>query len=211
MMARIVAELGRPETPEETAARKAESSRRYRSSKTFRNLLAALLATVGVVAVVVLGVPRGDIAAPPAIDVAAEAAAVEQTLNRPVLRPELPGWRVNSVTLEGETVETWTVVYVPSDGQGYLRVAQGFDADEAWPVELLGGSRPTGSVTIDGILWDEYRITDTVRAGNVSYALYTEAGADGVLVYGSASEDAAGTAARALADGIRSLQQEEQP
>ena len=40
---RVVAELGRPETPDETAARKAASSAAYRSSKTVRNLVVALL------------------------------------------------------------------------------------------------------------------------------------------------------------------------
>ena len=38
---RVVAELGRPETPDETAARKAASSAAYRSSKTVRNLVVA--------------------------------------------------------------------------------------------------------------------------------------------------------------------------
>ena len=47
---RIVAELGRPETPDETAARKAESSRVYRASQNTRNLVAALLVTLAVVA-----------------------------------------------------------------------------------------------------------------------------------------------------------------
>ena len=55
---RVVAELGRPETPSETAARKAESSRVYRSSQTFRNLIAALLASVAVVLVIAFAVPR---------------------------------------------------------------------------------------------------------------------------------------------------------
>ena len=38
---RIVAELGRPETPDETASRKAESSRVYRASQNTRNLIVA--------------------------------------------------------------------------------------------------------------------------------------------------------------------------
>ena len=47
---RVVAELGRPETAAETAARKAESSRVYRSSQTTRNLIAALLVTIAMLA-----------------------------------------------------------------------------------------------------------------------------------------------------------------
>src|SRR3546814_6486486 len=85
VMARVVAELGRPETPEETAARKAESSRIYRSSQSFRNLIAALVVTLIVVAVVIFGVHRGDVAEAPEIDVAAEASDLSDTLGRPVL------------------------------------------------------------------------------------------------------------------------------
>ena len=72
---RIVAELGRPETPQETADRKAASSARYRSSKTFRNLVAALLITIAVVADVYLGVPRGSLAEPEPAEVPAAAGA----------------------------------------------------------------------------------------------------------------------------------------
>ena len=46
---RIVAELGRPETPDETAARKAESSRVHRESQNTRNLVAALIVTIAIV------------------------------------------------------------------------------------------------------------------------------------------------------------------
>lgn len=205
-MARVVAELGRPETPEETAARKAESSRVYRSSQTFRNLFAALLVILAVLAVVIFGVPRGEPAPRPEIDVAAEAAALSETLDRPVLTPEVPdGWRVNGASVQGEAVSAWTVVYVPDEASGYLRVAQGFDADDAWPVEVLGGERPDGTVSIAGLEWDEYRIADPSRAGNVSYALGTQAGTDRVLIYGSASAETAAIAAEALAPGIREL------
>ena len=72
---RIVAELGRPETPQETADRKAASSARYRSSKTFRNLVAALLITIAVVAVVYLaGATLGQAAPTPGGLGAVEAA-----------------------------------------------------------------------------------------------------------------------------------------
>ena len=76
-MARVVAHLGRPETPQETADRKAEFSARYRNSKTFKNLIAAILVTVAVVFVVVAGVPRGEPVAQPQPDVTALAAGIE--------------------------------------------------------------------------------------------------------------------------------------
>jgi hypothetical protein len=209
MMARVVAELGRPETPEETAARKAEFSRNYRSSKTFPSLIGAMLATLAILFIVVLGVPRGTPAAPPPIDVAATAADLSAGLNRPVVSPTAPdSWRVNSARLEGDGVEAWTIVYAPEDDPGFLRVAQGFDAGETWPVETLGGARSTGTVTIDGIVWDEYPSVDPSSAGNVSYALATDAGDDRILIYGSTSAEVAQTAAAGVADDIRDLREE---
>lgn len=207
-MARVVAELGRPETPEETAARKAESSRIYRSSQTFRNLIAAILATVAVVAVVIFGVPRGTPATPDRIDVVAEAAATSDSLRRPVLAVEVPDeWSINSARLEGETVQAWTVVYAPDDDPGFVRVAQGFDADETWPVEILSGERADGTITIGGVEWEEYRIDSPKGAGNVSYALGTAAGTDRFLIYGSASPAVAETIAEELAPDILDLRE----
>ncbi|MFM9597337.1 DUF4245 family protein, partial [Streptomyces scabiei] len=87
---RIVAELGRPETPEETADRKAAASAAYRSSKTFRNLIAALLVTVAVVAVIYLGVPRGSLAEPEPVDVTASAQTASASLGHPLLVPNVP-------------------------------------------------------------------------------------------------------------------------
>jgi len=208
-MGRVVAELGRPETPDESAARKAESSRRYRASKTFRNLIAALLATVAVVVVVYAAVPRGTPAPRPEPDVAAEAAALSDDLGRPVLAPTLPeGWRVNQATVEGQGgTQAWTVVYVRSGELGFLRVGQGFDADEAWAGQLLSGARSTETTEIDGIAWDVYRPSDPDRAGNISYALATPAGPDYVVVYGDASVDTTAQLAATLSPQIRELRE----
>ncbi len=198
---RVVAELGRPETPDETAARKAASSRAYRSSQTFRNLIAALIATVAVVAVVYFGVPRGTPPEPAPVDVAAAASAVQSSTGRTVLTPEVPAtWRANSARIEDGA---WRVVYAP--GTGFVRVAQGFDAAETWPTSVLGGYAATGTTTIDGIEWDVYDL----RAGDgIDYALVTHAGADTVIVYGSMSAATAETAAAGLADQIRILREE---
>lgn len=208
-MARIVAELGRPETPEEAAARKAEFSRTYRASKTLRNLIAALLATLAIVAVVIFGVPRGQPAPQPAIDVADEASALSDTLGRPVLVADVPDdWRVNAATFEDDQVSEWLVAYAPPGESGFLNVAQGFDADEAWVTEIVAGSRVTATTDIDGITWDEYRIDDPARAGNVSYALATVAGPDRIVVYGDTSSHTAASVAASLTDGIRALQED---
>jgi len=208
---RIVAELGRPETPEETAARKAEASRIYRSSQNTRNLIAALLVTLAVVAIIMFAVPRGTPPEREPIDVAATAERIAAAENRTVLSPDISdGWVVNRAAIEGDgAVRAWTVVYAPSDEneRGFLRVAQGFDAGETWPAIVLSGSAPTGTMTVDGIEWDHYELEPS-RTGNISVALATEAGADTVLIYGAADEGLLEDVAASVADQIRDLREE---
>lgn len=202
---RVVAELGRPETPEETADRKAAASHAYRSSQTFRNLVAALLVTLAVVAVIVFAVPRGSMPERAAIDVAAVAEDAAESVQRTVLVPELPAaWRVNQAALETGTPTTWTVLYAPPTG--FLRIAQAFDAPDDWPARMLAGRTPDETVTIEGITWNSYDIPESARTGNVSHALATRAGADIVLIYGSTDAETAAEAAAALAAQIRELQ-----
>jgi len=205
---RVVAELGRPETPDETAARKAESSRIYRSSQTFRNLIAALLATLGVVIVIIFAVPRGNPAPAPAVDVAEIADGFADAYGRPVISPDVPeNWRVNQAQLEGNSVPAFTIVYVP-DAESYINIAQAFDADAGWVARTLNGAAPTGTETIDGIEWQRYEISDARSAGGVSYALATAAGPDQILVYGTATPDTAAQLATTVTDTVLQLREE---
>ncbi len=206
---RVVAELGRPETPDETAARKAESSHAYRSSQTVRNLVAALLVTLAVVAVIVLSGPRGTIDDSSPIDVAAVAADASSAYGRTLVVPDVPaGWRVNSAAVAGDQTATWTIVYATDETSGYLRVSQGLDADTAWDARLLSGAAADGTVTIDGIDWTRYAITGPAQTQNISYAIGTDAGTDRILIYGAADAQTAATAATGLADQITALREE---
>lgn len=203
---KVVAELGRPETADEAAARKAESSRVYRASQNTRNLIAALLATLAVVAVIIFAVPRGELPPPRAIDVAAIAQNIESSEGRSVIVPDVPeGWLVNRASIEGDSTAAWTIVYVPDEASGFLRVAQGFDADPAWPTRVLSGASVDSTVSIEGIEWDRYRIPDPARAGNISAALSTQAGQDTILIYGSTDDEHLELAAASVADQIRAL------
>jgi len=206
---RILAELGRPETPDEAASRKAESSRVYRASQNTRNLIVALAVTLVVVAVIIFAVPRG--ALPPAepIDVAAVAQRIEAAENRTVVVPDVPDeWIVNGASIEGDSTAAWTIVYVPDEAEGFLRIAQGFGADPAWTTRVLNGASVDGTVRIGGVEWDRYNISDPARAGNVSAALSTQAGEDTVLIYGSTDDETLAVAAASVAEQILALREE---
>jgi len=202
---RVVAELGRPETPEETAARKAESSRIYRGSQTARNLIAALLVTLAIVFVVVLAVPRGEPAPKDPIDVAEVAQQVERARGVEVVVPTVPAtWSINGASVEDDDV--WTIIYAPPGDSGFIRVSQALDVDDTWESQLLRGAVPVETTTIDGVVWDRYDISDPASTGNVTGALGVTAGADRILVYGDAAADDLALVAGALADQVTDLQ-----
>jgi hypothetical protein len=204
----IVAELGRPETPEETAARKAASSKAYRSSQTVRSLIAALLATLAILAVIIFAVPRGEPTAAEEIDLTGIAADVESTMDSAVIVPDLGDfWRVNAAELQGGATVVWDITLAPSadDERGFIKVAQAFDADSKWAPQRLGGTAPTDTVTIDGIEWDVFTPSDSAANQNISYALGAQAGDDYVLLYGSRSADSTAELAESLVPQIRAL------
>ena len=203
---RVVAELGRPETPDETAARKAESSRVYRSSQTVRNLVAALIATLAVVLVIVFAVPRGEPAPREPLDVAAVAQQVESARGAEPIVPTVPAdWSVNGASVDED--DAWTIVYAPPGDSGFLRFAQAFENDQTWAMKLLRGTDPSGTTRIGDIVWDRYEIADPSTTGNIRAALGVQAGADHVLIYGDASEDDLSLVAESVADQVRTLQE----
>lgn len=201
----IVAELGRPETPDETAARKAASSKVYRSSQTVRNLVAALLVTVAVVAVIIFAVPRGEPAGEREIDVARIASDVESTMERPALVPELGDfWRVNAAGLESGATVVWDITLAPAaeDERGFIRVAQAFDADATWAPQRLNGIAPTDVTDIGGLAWDVFEPANPGDNANISYALGTQAGEDYVLLYGALTPEVTADLAESLTPQI---------
>ncbi|MFJ2550593.1 DUF4245 family protein [Microbacterium sp. NPDC087591] len=204
----IVAELGRPETPEETAARKAASSKAYRSSQTMRSLIAALLVTVAVVAVIIFAVPRGEPTDAKTIDLAGIAADVESTMGSPVIVPELGDfWRVNAAGLTSGATVVWDVTLAPADEdeRGYIRLAQAFDADSSWAPQRLNGIAPTDTVRIDGLDWDVYQPGGAGAEQNITYAIGTQAGDDYLLLYGARSAASTAELAESLVPQIRAL------
>ncbi len=199
---RVVAELGRPETPEETAARLAENSRLHRQRQTLKNLVLALGASLVVMLVLVLLVPRSDTPIEPDIDVAAVAEQAQIASSDPLAVPDLPeGWRANAAELrksEADGVTAWYAGYLtPSDE--YVGMYQGLEANPTWVADLLERTLASGTTTIDGIDWTVYDNRDsTDDVGNARYGLVTEAGGNTFVLIGTATTDEFETIAAAL-------------
>jgi len=189
---RVVAELGRPETPEETRIRLAENSRSYRARKTVNNLVLSLLVTVAAVLVLVLLVPRSEAPLDRPVDFASVAAQLQTGIDEPLLVPELPdGWRSNAAQWRvggSDKIPSWYIGLL-TKGNQFIGLTQGLGANPSWVSAQLKNAPAADTRLIDGVRWDVYRNTAPENdRGNFDYALVTKAGTSVYLLVGTASE-----------------------
>jgi len=192
---RVVAELGRPETPEETAARKAENSRKHRANQTLFNLLIATGTSLAVVLVLVLVVVRPDQPQRENVDPAAIAAAAGE-ISGDLTVAELPeGWAANRADIRTgrDGVTTWYVGYLTDEdavlGDGFIGATQALDANETWVAQQLALQPATGVTDIGGREWTVYDDREDPDAGNLAYSLVTWVGPDAYVLSGRAEPE----------------------
>lgn len=210
----IVAELGRPETPAETAHRKATDSYLYKKRKTVNNLVFSLIVTLGVVLVMYLAVPRGtDVYSERSVDVVELAESAAPSAGRTLAAPVVPeGWKAKQAELRRSgNVTSWQINYTTVD-EAYAAVAQGFTADgspvdEVWITRHLEQQNATGSEEIGGVDWTVYDHQDrSSDSSNMRFGLEGVINGDTVLVYGT---DSPGNLRVLAAEVARSLITEE--
>lgn len=206
---RVVAELGRPETAHETAARKAENSRLYKQRKTVNNLVFSLLVSVAVMIVLVLIVPRGtDIWSDHSVDVAESARETSESTGHPLVAPEVPeSWKAKQAhlrTSQTSDILHWYIGFT-TENEAYAAVVQAFTRtgeaiNETWIAQQLEEQAPTGTETIGGINWTVYdhpkRSADET---NVVFGMEARIGDNVLLVYGTDRPEVLRTLAAAVA------------
>lgn len=186
---RVVAELGRPETPDETEARKAEGRRLRRQRQNARNLVYSLIVCVALVVVIVLAVPRGAPPARPAVDYRTLASQSQGSVDRPLLAPAVPSaWKANAAELRSaDGVTSWYVGFVLPRNE-FLSYTEGLNGNPTWLADVLESARSTGTTTVGGLTWRVYdRRSLGDSAGNVAYALSTRVGTTDLIVSGTAT------------------------
>jgi hypothetical protein len=203
---RVVAELGRPETPEERANRLATNSRNYRSRKTINNLVFSLLATVGAAIVLVLIVPRSDTPLTRQVDYASVAAQAQPGVDVPLAAPMLPdGWGANVAQWRAggsDGVSSWNIGLLTPSNE-YIGFTQALGANATWRADKLQKVPAGDTVTIDGVEWDVYRNpAPPADQGNFEVALVTEAGISTYLLIGTAPDEELAVLAGALSGQI---------
>ena len=210
--ARIVAELGRPETPEETAARKAQNSRNHRANQTMRNLVYSLIATLVLVLLLVVVVvrPNPDVLEP--VDYHTIAEEAQEGSDVPLVDPILPPeYTSNSakLTTSADDVSTWYIGLLTPSNE-FVGISQGINANPTWVAQQLDQNRITGTEVVDGVTWDVYDYRDAQDPGNLAYAMVatfddaSEVSADGTayVLFGTADSNEFRTIASAVVSEI---------
>jgi len=204
----IVAELGRPETAEETWARKDAARTARRQHQTAFNLVIALIASLGIVLFLVAVVVRPNTTV---VDrqvdyrqVASQAKVPGVTLAAPVLPDTYSSNRADYQDKTSDGVSVWTVGLITPDKQ-YIGLQQGIRANETWVSNQLDQRAATGSRTIAGTKWTVYdRRAEGDAAGNHAYSLVSTFGTSTIVLSGTADQSSFRTVATAVSKQLAS-------
>ncbi|WP_157981689.1 DUF4245 domain-containing protein [Protaetiibacter intestinalis] len=200
----IVAELGRAETPQETADRKAAASAKRRTNQTAVNLgIATVVSLLAAIAIVfTVGLVGGESRIQP-VDYRAETANAQSSFDGTLVVPELPqGWWANRVLIDRTAdVASWRIGFVTPDEQ-YVALIQTLEANPSWLDGQVKGASPGATVSLGGVDWTIYDRRDADDPGNVAYALVTESGASTIVLAGTADDAEFEELARAVAEEL---------
>jgi len=165
-----------------------DSGARRRARQSVLNLALSLSATVGVVLLLVLGVPRDDSNRLLRIDYQTEAEAATAVLGKPVAAPQLPeGWWSNSARLEeSDGVTSWYLGFVTPENH-YVGIRQTYEPNPTWVALQLAGNGKSDSVRIAGLDWEYWpTLNPSNPPGTRERALLHVSDSLAVVVFGTA-------------------------
>lgn len=205
----IVAELGRPETLDEIADRRAASRVAHRSNQTTLNLVIALGASLLVVFLIVIVVVRPDqVGSPKTVDWTAVARDAQQSVSTPLVAPVLQKtWSANRAEFvdaksASDGIASWRVGFLTPSTQ-YIGLTQGIKANPSWVATQLSDKAPTGDENYGGLAWKVYDHRTADHPGNLAYALVATAGDSTVVLAGTGSDVEFATLATEIAGKLQ--------
>lgn len=151
---------------------KRENKRRLRQQRqNLRNLVASLVVSLGIVALLIFIIPRPGGNQVPPVDWKAVAATTQQSAPGPLLIPELNDtWVGNRADIrEASGIVEWTVGLIGS-GDEFVQVIQGFDAGPTWVVAQVRGQDPSGETSLGAearqVTWTIFDRSAVTEPGN---------------------------------------------
>jgi hypothetical protein len=184
----VVAELGRPETPEEASIRRDEARRNRRARQTTFNLVVATIASLLLAAF--FGILMSNPGSPgiDAVDYAAAADQAQGGIEEPLVAPELTdGWQANRAELQtgDDDVTVWRLGLLTPSGD-FIGVKQGIDANPTWLAAQVEATDQTGTASIGGLEWT---VREGNPEGNLARAMTATADGSTLVLYGTAEDD----------------------
>ena len=190
----IVAELGRAETADEIADRKAIASAAHRNNQTLLNLVIALGASLLVVFVIVVVVVRPDQSgSPKTVNWVSVAKDAQQSVSTRLVVPALPKtWTANraewvDTKTAADGIASWQIGFITPSTQ-YIGLVQGINADATWVSTQLNNKKTTGDASYGGLRWQVYDHRSDDNPGNLAYALVRTVGDSTVVLAGTGSD-----------------------
>ena len=191
-----------PTTPQEIAEAKAEARRLRRQRQTAKNLIASLVASLGIVIFLVLVVarPDGQVAEP--IDYVAVGAAAEAESGYDLAIPELDEtWSSNRADLREEpTGDVWRVGLISASG-GFVQIVHYLDTDDVTneiPDDGVNGSETLTSLNGASYEWSSRDRSDVEGAGNDVYLLWTPVSNGNLVLRGTSQASVLSIASQLL-------------
>jgi hypothetical protein len=180
------------------------NSAERRAKQTVRNLVFSLLATLGAVAILVLGLPRDDSSLIQRVDYQNVAAEAEAALGKAVLAPVVPAdWWSNAARMEKQLgLNAWYVGFVTTDSQ-FIAITQVFEPNPSWEADILEGNLVTGRREISGLTWEIYPTrTPSNPPGTKELVMLSRQPGSTIAIFGTAAESDFEILATAIAEEL---------
>ncbi len=167
-----------------------DAAAKRRARQTLINLLLSLGATIGVMLVLILAVPRDDSNRVQAVDYKELAAQAASQAPGPLLVPAIPvDWYSNSARFRSATqdgVATWYAGFVGPNSE-FIALTQGFDVNQTWLQIQLEANKPTEEVILGNSTWEIFESSkENNPQKSKDFLMVLEYDTNAVLVYGVA-------------------------
>jgi hypothetical protein len=167
-----------------------DAAAKRRARQTLINLLLSLGATIGVMLILILAVPRDDSNRVQAVDYKELAAQAASQAPGALLVPTIPvDWYSNSARFRSATqdgVATWYAGFVGPNSE-FIALTQGFDVNQTWLQVQLEANKPTEEVVLGDSTWQIFESTkENNPQKSKDFLMVLEYESNTVLVYGVA-------------------------
>lgn len=167
-----------------------DAAAKRRARQTLINLLLSLGATIGVMLILILAVPRDDSNRVQAVDYKELAAQAASQAPGALLVPTIPvDWYSNSARFRSATqdgVATWYAGFVGPNSE-FIALTQGFDVNQTWLQIQLEANKPTEEVVLGDSTWQIFESTkENNPQKSKDFLMVLEYESNAVLVYGVA-------------------------